>query len=567
VDPRSKRAQARANANPIPCEKLGHKRCRVDINVDGSLSHHIDGKQIREHPLVFQQYHKCCLLPGKAIRHINGINWDNRPENLEYWSKRARADQFGKYSKSIPENRRCIRCESPETRIEEDGREHWFTGYGDYTGGHLCDSCYQNEYQKNVVRAHRRVWEKHQPFPCCLVRWYECCFKNGNKKDIRIENLELFKRGTSSSMARRIPAGRRCMICRRSKTSRKFYPSTGHLNPVWFKKDGGYICNNCRTNERRDDDKRAADFDEYIRIIEMGQKMLFDPNFKKPLDQCAVCHSTTTKKRSKKKGGDPDWYRLRTGKGGHIKPGDQLQCDHCYHEQNRAKRKKIQIEAAGGPESYEQAERRRTARKRLSRDEYNALRRARRRALNESIPRYVPRHLQAPKQCADCGSTTTSKNLKGNDNWYRLEVPIGPIGYLDNNCYRRRERRLKREAKGLPMLVSRKGETHSEKRARLNALQWTKRRALKPEEPPEPPRRCIECGSYTTKIRKGRPRHPSVGPVWNRLGDRESAGGLYHCANCKELQRKRRVRRAQRLLKAKVSSNNERILREKQEIR
>ena len=145
-------------------------------------------------------------------------------------------------------------------------------------------------------------------------------------------------------MARRIPAGRRCMICRRSKTSRKFYPSTGHLNPVWFKKDGGFICNNCRTNERRDDDKRAADFDEYIRIIEMGQKMLFDPNFKKPLDQCAVCHSTTTKKRSKKKGGDPDWYRLRTGKGGHIKPGDQLQCAHCYHEQNRAKRKKIQIE-------------------------------------------------------------------------------------------------------------------------------------------------------------------------------------------------------------------------------
>ena len=116
---------------------------------------------------------------------------------------------------------------------------------------------------------------------------------------------------------------------------------------------------------------------------------------------------------------------------------------------------------------------------RVRRDEKNALKRAKRRALNVSIPTYIPRHLQEVKYCVDCGSTTTSKNIKGNPNWYRIEVPIGPIGYLDNNCFRKRVRRLKREAKGLPVLVSRKGETDSEKRERLNALQWAKRQSSK----------------------------------------------------------------------------------------
>lgn len=136
--------------------------------------------------------------------------------------------------------------------------------------------------------------------------------------------------------------------------------------------------------------------------------------------------------------------------------------------------------------------------------EYNALRRAERRLVNPSMHFYEPPS-QGPKRCAEYGGTTTSKNLKGAENWYRLEVPVGPVGYLDNNCYRRRGRRLKREAKGQKLLISQKGETYSEMRARINAERRAKRRALKPEEPAEPPRRCVECGSYNTKIRKGQP--------------------------------------------------------------
>ena len=38
--------------------------------------------RIREHRLIYQQYHKCCLLPNIEIHHINGNKTDNRIENL-----------------------------------------------------------------------------------------------------------------------------------------------------------------------------------------------------------------------------------------------------------------------------------------------------------------------------------------------------------------------------------------------------------------------------------------------------------------------------------------------------
>lgn len=36
-----------------------------------------------EHRYIFENYHKCCLIPGlSVIRHKNKVNWDNRIENL-----------------------------------------------------------------------------------------------------------------------------------------------------------------------------------------------------------------------------------------------------------------------------------------------------------------------------------------------------------------------------------------------------------------------------------------------------------------------------------------------------
>lgn len=38
---------------------------------------------VLEHQLVYEEYHKCCLLPGIVIHHINGVRDDNRPKNLQ----------------------------------------------------------------------------------------------------------------------------------------------------------------------------------------------------------------------------------------------------------------------------------------------------------------------------------------------------------------------------------------------------------------------------------------------------------------------------------------------------
>lgn len=41
---------------------------------------------VREHILMYENYHKVCILPWITVHHINGIKSDNRPENLELMS-------------------------------------------------------------------------------------------------------------------------------------------------------------------------------------------------------------------------------------------------------------------------------------------------------------------------------------------------------------------------------------------------------------------------------------------------------------------------------------------------
>lgn len=165
--------------------------------------------------------------------------------------------------------------------------------------------------------------------------------------------------------------------------------------------------------------------------------------------RCACCGSSTTGKKSMKKGGGPDWYRY----GNRL--DDLWQCRKCYNKENK------RTETGGLVRAWQSALKG-TAWKKLTNKQHNVRRAVERRTLNPSMRRYTPMTFAAPKRCAECGSYNTNKNLKGAANWYRLEVPVGPIGYLDNNCYRKRARRLKREAKGLRLFTSRKGETHSE---------------------------------------------------------------------------------------------------------
>lgn len=45
-------------------------------------------KHVYEHIIVYEKYHKCCVLSWGEIHHKNKKPWDNKPENLQLVSGR-----------------------------------------------------------------------------------------------------------------------------------------------------------------------------------------------------------------------------------------------------------------------------------------------------------------------------------------------------------------------------------------------------------------------------------------------------------------------------------------------
>ena len=53
----------------------------------GYVSTTVGGQAILQHRHVMEQTLGRSLLPHESVHHINGVKNDNRPENLELWSK------------------------------------------------------------------------------------------------------------------------------------------------------------------------------------------------------------------------------------------------------------------------------------------------------------------------------------------------------------------------------------------------------------------------------------------------------------------------------------------------
>lgn len=117
---------------------------------------------VLEHRLVYEEYHKCCLLPWIEIHHKNEITSDNRIENLkpvthkEHMQIHMTGNQIRKGSGLDRSNTFCSQCNSKETYINKKGRPVWFN---DGNGGNLCNRCY-NHLHKDRSAEYQRQYKK-----------------------------------------------------------------------------------------------------------------------------------------------------------------------------------------------------------------------------------------------------------------------------------------------------------------------------------------------------------------------------------------------------------------------
>lgn len=91
---------------------------------------------VLEHRLVWEEYHKVCLLPWADVHHINGIRNDNRPENLDAMMNW----QHASITHTVNMNDRvCIRCKRTYEELKNQIKNYrlWFKN----KSGFICFGC------------------------------------------------------------------------------------------------------------------------------------------------------------------------------------------------------------------------------------------------------------------------------------------------------------------------------------------------------------------------------------------------------------------------------------------
>ena len=115
---------------------------------------HDNSGYVLEHRLIYEEYHKCCLLPWIDIHHINHNPQDNRIENLQ---PMTRPEHSRYHNLKILEERRkeinkriCSYCGSNKTPFHKKERYYiWYVNPKDKTKW-LCNKCYI-KYKRGTI--------------------------------------------------------------------------------------------------------------------------------------------------------------------------------------------------------------------------------------------------------------------------------------------------------------------------------------------------------------------------------------------------------------------------------
>lgn len=102
------------------------------------LEHPYCDKQgyVREHRLVYEEYHKCCLLPNSVIHHLDKNRQNNSIENLHALISNSKHRSIHKIDMS---ERYCSNCNSTKTFFNK--KTGWQLWYSNNKDGWLCNKC------------------------------------------------------------------------------------------------------------------------------------------------------------------------------------------------------------------------------------------------------------------------------------------------------------------------------------------------------------------------------------------------------------------------------------------
>ena len=100
------------------------------------------GYYVRKHVLIFEEHHKCCMLPWSVVHHIDRNKQNNNIENLQGMMRTIHQSLHHKKDMS---GRVCLLCKSDKTYYDKRG---WFTWFR-FGNGFICVTCKSREYYNN----------------------------------------------------------------------------------------------------------------------------------------------------------------------------------------------------------------------------------------------------------------------------------------------------------------------------------------------------------------------------------------------------------------------------------